>query len=1344
MKTSWKFLSSLRRTLVVSVAGLALSTVSASATERVLLGEPSGVGKAALSSPALSATLQELASTAQKNGSVRVIVGVRAAFAPEGKLSAASASQQRNDIASAQAVVLSRLPQAVQQNSTVRRFVSVPYLAMSVTAQELKALEQMPEITSIQKDEAVPATLVNSVPHIGGSTAWGKGYSGAGQVVAVLDTGVEKTHPLLKNKVVAEACYSTTDIAKGVTSVCPGGVGTSTAAGSGLPCTDSLGCSHGTHVAGIVAGSDGSSSAPAGVAKDANIIAMQVFSMFASEADCGVGQAPCALSFSSDQIMALEQVYALRNVHSIAAVNMSLGGGKYTDPSTCNSEQSAIKAVIDSLRSVNIATIIASGNEGYVDALGAPGCISSAISVGSTWAKSGAEYCGASASYANADDISCFSNSANFLNLLAPGSQINSSVLNGLYQSLSGTSMAAPHVAGAWALIKQKKYSASVDEVLNAFVSTGKPVFDKRNGTIKPRIQVDKALDSIGTDGVYTLSVTKSGDGVVTSVPAGINCGTNCAANFSTNSSVTLTATASSGGSFLGWSGACAGLSNVCTVTMSAARSVTANFSAVADMRLIALSKSGKGVVTSAPAGIYCDAACGSISSNFPSNKNIILTATPISGSIFLGWSGACSGTSQCIISAGASTVNVTALFNSSSVDEAVTLLNSPGLSGAASSATNFVVQVPPNATNLVVTTSGGWGDADLYVKYGVAPTRTSYDCVSAESGNAESCGMATPRSGQYHIMLNSFEAYSGVTLHVTYRMPSAKATLSVTKTGAGQGLVQSVSSMAAQMPSIASLAGPSVVGGVPAQSGAWPWQVRLSVTTQQGTFLCGGSLLSDQWVLTAAHCIEDGAGGVLSPANFTVRAGSLQRDSGGVLVGVSRVIKHHAYESATMDNDVALLRLSSPLPLSTTISPIAPLSVSQEKQLAASNTLATVTGWGTTAPGGSTSAVLMQAQVPLIGSSDCANQSAYSSSQLSSNMICAGYPQGGKDSCQGDSGGPLVVPDGRGGYVLAGVVSWGESCAAPDYPGVYARVANYQPWLQAQTQIALGAPLLNCGDACLAIVDTNTTMTLRAQSSNGSNFMGWAGDCSGVADTCTVTVDRARSVIANFSANGFDPLNDSADFVKQQYQDLLGRKPDSATLNDLVASLKSGAVTRAKLIESLMDSDEFRGRLDPVVRLYTAYFKRLPDYEGLTYWVNRMHPGSGMGLGLVQVSDAFAQSNEFVLTYGQLSHTAFISRVYQNVLGRDPEAEGYAYWMGRLSAGMPRGEVMLGFSESAENKQANAQSQLVTTTYAGLLRRAPSAAEHAQWLAEIAAGRATVLNLIDNMLNSSEYAARF
>jgi hypothetical protein len=159
---------------------------------------------------------------------------------------------------------------------------------------------------------------------------------------------------------------------------------------------------------------------------------------------------------------------------------------------------------------------------------------------------------------------------------------------------------------------------------------------------------------------------------------------------------------------------------------------------------------------------------------------------------------------------------------------------------------------------------------------------------------------------------------------------------------------------------------------------------------------------------------------------------------------------------------------------------------------------------------------------------------------------------------------------------------------------------------------------------------------------------------------------------------------------------------------------------------------------------LYTAYFKRLPDYQGLIYWFGRMYPDSGTGLNLSQVSEYFVQSSEFIATYGQLNNTGFITRVYQNVLGRDPEPEGYAYWMGRLASGMPRGEVMLGFSESTENKQATANSQLVTIVYVGVLRRVPNGIEHAQWLQDIQAGRASVLNLIDSLLQSSEYAARF
>lgn len=1346
MSNVWKIFNGIRRTLAVSIAGLALSAASASAADRVLLGAPAGVGQAALSSATLRAALQDLAATAQEKGSVRVIVGVRAAFAPEGQLAAATAALQRNEIASAQLSVLSRLPLATQKSSTVRRFASIPYLAMSVTAQELKTLEQMPEVTSIQEDKAVPATLAYSVPFIGGTTAWGSGYTGAGQAVAVLDTGVDKVHPLLKDKVIAEACYSTTDSSYGVTSVCPGGVGASTAPGSGVPCTGVEACSHGTHVAGIVAGNGGSNSAPAGVAKGAGIIAMQVFSKFSTEDVCGVGRAPCALTLNSDQIMALEQVYTWRNVHPIAAVNMSLGGGRYYDQASCDADNASVKAAIDNLRTVGIATIISSGNDGYNNSMGAPGCISSAISVGSTHVQAGyPNNCdGNNLGTSSPDAISCFSNSVSFLNLLAPGSNISSSVPGSKYDSYSGTSMAAPHAAGAWAILKQKKPTATVNEVLNAFVTTGQAVTDPRNAITKPRIQVAQALDSINASG-YALSVTKTGTGTVTSSPAGIDCGATCSANFSANSSVTLTATASAGGAFTGWSGACTGSTSTCTVSMDAARSVTANFTTAASTRVVTLSKSGQGAVASTPSGIYCDQSCTSASYNFASNSSIVLTATPATGYSFAGWSGACSGTGNCSISAGTDAANVMAMFNTSSSDGSgiVTLVNQVNLGGGTSTTANVTVQVPVGATNLAITTAGGMGDVDLYVKAGALPTLQSHDCASQNSGNTESCGVATPQPGAYYILLNGYEAYSGVTLRVTYRLPSAKVTLNVAKTGTGQGTVLSASSTSAQMPATGNLAGPTIVGGQPAQSGAWPWQVRLAITTQEGTFLCGGSLVSDQWVLTAAHCI-DNAGSTVSPANVTVRAGSLQRDSGGVVVGVSRIIKHHAYEPATTDNDIALLRLSSPLPLSSTINVVAPLSASQENQLAASNTLATVTGWGTTSPGGDSSTTLLQTQVPLLSSSDCAATSAYGSSRLSSNMICAGYPSGGKDSCQGDSGGPLVVPNGQGGHVLAGIVSWGESCAAPNYPGVYTRVANYQPWLQTHTQLALGAPLLNCGSACSASVDANTTITLRALASNGSNFVGWSGACSGTADTCTVLLDNARSVTANFSANGFNPLPDPVDFVTQQYRDFLGRTPDTAGLAYWVNQLKTGATTRAQLVEAFMQESVFRGRLDPIVRLYTAYFKRLPDYPGLMFWLNTMHPATGTGQSLVQVSEAFAQSGEFVATYGPLNNTSFITRVYQNVLGRDPEAEGYAYWMKRLAEGMPRGEVMLAFSESAENQSATASTQFDTVLYVGMFKRVPNATEHAQWLADVQAGRANVLNLIDSLLQSSEYAARF
>jgi hypothetical protein len=232
------------------------------------------------------------------------------------------------------------------------------------------------------------------------------------------------------------------------------------------------GCEHGTHVAGAAAGRGASFS---GVAADANIVAIQVFSAVPG----GIA------AFQSDVMRGLEYVYSVAGVYNVAAANLSLGGGTSTAP--CDSNP--LKPIIDNLRVLRVATVVASGNDGYVNALAHPACISTAISVGST---------GDGSNGTVLDSVSPFTNSASFLKLLAPGASIYSSVPGGSYADFQGTSMAAPHVAGAWAVLRQAAPTASVDTILGALINTGRPVFDPGNGLTKPRIQLDQSLAPLG------------------------------------------------------------------------------------------------------------------------------------------------------------------------------------------------------------------------------------------------------------------------------------------------------------------------------------------------------------------------------------------------------------------------------------------------------------------------------------------------------------------------------------------------------------------------------------------------------------------------------------------------------------------------------------------------------------------------------------------------------------------------------------------------------------------------------------------------------------------------------
>jgi subtilisin family serine protease len=422
--------------------------------------------------------LDELIAKARENKRVGVIVGLRLRFVPEGLLDDDAAAAQRKEIASLQEQVLERLER--ESYDVLYKYETVPYLAVNASSAALETLASSEAVASLVEDEADHADLTTSVPQIEANEVQQFGFVGTGQTVAIIDSGVDATHSMLAGRVVAEACFARR-FWPWDPGDCPGGAWSATGAGSGIPCTAATGvdCSHGTHVAGIAAGR-ASGSFPNGVAPMADIASIQVFHRETFGPACSPRPAPCILTFESDQIAALEHVFTVvRNQRNVVAVNMSLGGGG----STTNCDTDARKPMIDNLRSVRIATVASAGNSGFGNALGAPGCISTAVSVGAV---------------DSTDAVAGFSNSASFLSLLAPGVNIVSSVPGNTTAAMSGTSMAAPHVTGAIALLRQAQGQATVPGLVGLLRSTGKLLVDPKSGIATPRIRVFSALAQLG------------------------------------------------------------------------------------------------------------------------------------------------------------------------------------------------------------------------------------------------------------------------------------------------------------------------------------------------------------------------------------------------------------------------------------------------------------------------------------------------------------------------------------------------------------------------------------------------------------------------------------------------------------------------------------------------------------------------------------------------------------------------------------------------------------------------------------------------------------------------------
>lgn len=249
---------------------------------------------------------------------------------------------------------------------------------------------------------------------------------------------------------------------------------------------------------------------------------------------------------------------------------------------------------------------------------------------------------------------------------------------------------------------------------------------------------------------------------------------------------------------------------------------------------------------------------------------------------------------------------------------------------------------------------------------------------------------------------------------------------------------------------------GGRIVGGWNAERGSAPWIARIIIHSPVGDYACGGSLIDQRWIVSAAHCFDRWT---LRVEDVTVKLGDYDTttfDPTEVELQIDLIYKHEHFDSVNFNNDIALIRLTIPLAsYNDYIRPICLPNRTKDREIMVDGTIGRVNGWGSVVDRGLSSIYLQEVNIPFIPYLICKRSFRSRSISFTRNMFCAGYERGGADACQGDSGGPYSVDD-NGRWYLTGIVSWGEGCGQSGRYGVYARYSKYHSWVQKTINIII------------------------------------------------------------------------------------------------------------------------------------------------------------------------------------------------------------------------------------------------------------------------------------------------